>query len=166
MSKGKKYEPAAYIPNRVIDSPAYADLKHSSTRLLQIIARQYNGRNNGRLQATFSYCKPRGFGSKNTLAEAINDLISHGLIIRTRNRGTVMGKNIWAFYALTWHKPDPIAGIHFDGFVMDAWAKWLPPKENSGYQNVVRPTVKNCDSSQPVSPECGENRPSETDTYE
>lgn len=166
MSKGKKYEPAAYIPNKVIDSPAYADLQHSSTRLLQIIARQFNGRNNGQLQAAFSYCKPRGFGSQNTLAAAIYDLISHGFIIRTRNRGTAMGKNIWALYALTWHKPNQSAGTYFDGFVMNAWANWLPPRDNSGYQKLVRSTVKKCDSSQLVSPESGENPPSETDTYE
>lgn len=166
MSKGKKYEPAAYIPNKLIDSPAYASLKHSSTRLLLIIARQYNGRNNGRLQAAFSYCRPRGFGSQNTLADAIKDLISHGFIVRTRNRGVANGKNIWAYYALTWHKPDPFPGIHFDGFVMNAWAKWLPPKENSGCQKLVKHTIRNCDSSQEVSLESGVNPPSETDTYE
>lgn len=166
MSKSKDYDPAAIIPNRLIDSAAYASLKHSSTRLLQIIARQYNGRNNGKLQAAFSYCAPRGFGSQNTLREAISDLISHGFIVRTRSRGTANGKNIWALYAITWRNPDKSKGIYFDGFKKDAWELWIPPLENSGCQKLVESTVRNCNPDQEVSAESGENRPPETDDYE
>lgn len=122
-------EAFAAIPHSVIDSPAFSDLNGQAVRLLLIIARQNNGNNNGLLQATFKYCKPRGIGSEHTLKNAIADLISHGLIVRTRSRGVNNGKNIWAFYALTWLVPCTeqlrrARNIHFDGFQIGAWKSW------------------------------------------
>ncbi|MGV0952817.1 MAG: hypothetical protein ACOYBR_00730 [Fluviibacter sp.] len=165
MVKPRQWEPAAIIPTKIIDSFAYASLKHATTRVLTIIVRQYNGKNNGQLQATYTYCKPRGIGSQNTLKEAISELISRGLIVRTRSRGTANGKNIWALYAITWRKPDKSNGINLDGFVMDAWAKWTPEK-NSGSQKVQKETVKNCNLMAVSSSETSETRPSVSDTYE
>ena len=75
--------PYAAIEHRVIDSPAYADLTFSARSLLILIARQLGKDNNGRLQATFSYMRRFGF-SENTLSRAIQELIAHGLICRTR----------------------------------------------------------------------------------
>jgi DNA-binding GntR family transcriptional regulator len=86
-NKSSLKHPYAAIEHRVIDSPAFADLSHSSVRLMLIVVRQLTLTNNGQLQATWSYCKPSGFGSENTLRAAIAELISHGFIYRTRSRG-------------------------------------------------------------------------------
>jgi hypothetical protein len=111
----------AAIEHRVIDSPAFADLSHSSIRLLLIMVRQLTGTNNGQLQATWSYCKPRGLGSENTLRVAIAELISHGFIYRTRSRGP---NKQWAKYAVTWVSIKKREGLFLDGFLFDAWKHW------------------------------------------
>ena len=122
----------AGIPNEVIDSPAFADLTGETVRVLLILARQCNGHNNGRLQATYSYCRPRGIGSPHTLQDAIASLIAHGFIYRTRGHGTLDGKNIHATYALTFR---PICekkyrkSLFMDGFVANAWHEWKPKEK-------------------------------------
>ena len=65
--------PYAAIEHRVIDSPAYADLKPSAKVLLLLLARQLTKSNNGHLQATFEWCKRYGIGSEHTLRDAISD---------------------------------------------------------------------------------------------
>ena len=120
-NKSSLNHPYAAIEHRVIDSPAFADLSHSSIRLLLIMVRQLNGTNNGQLQATWSYCKTRGFGSENTLRVAIAELISHGFIYRTRSRGP---NKQWAKYAVTWVSIKKREGLFLDGFLFDAWKHW------------------------------------------
>lgn len=72
--------PYAAIEHRVIDSPAFADLKPSAQVLLMLLARQLTKDNNGHLQASFKWCSRFGIGSEHTLRSAIADLISHGFI--------------------------------------------------------------------------------------
>ena len=87
------------IEHRVIDSAAFADLKHSSVRVLLSVARQLTKDNNGHLQCSFAWCKRYGIGSANTLADSISDLIAHGFICRTKSHGA---NGVWATYAVTW----------------------------------------------------------------
>lgn len=75
----RKTHPFIALEHRVFDSPAFADLKHSSVRVLLAVARQLTKDNNGHLQCSFAWCKRHGIGSDNTLADAIADLIVHGL---------------------------------------------------------------------------------------
>lgn len=129
----KKTLPFGATPHLVVDSPAWAELSHAAVRVLDIITRQYNGRNNGHLQATYSYCKERGIGGKHTLANAIAELISHGFIYRTRSHGFESGKNTHSRYALTWQDlcdKTQRKGLFLDGFIKMAWQKW-PFDENS-----------------------------------
>lgn len=124
----KLKHPYASIEHRVMDSPAYADLSFSAQALLFIIARQLNGSNNGQLQATFSYCKRYGFGSEHTLRKAISELLTHGLICRTRSHGA---NGAWARYAVTWQSIGrDRSDLFLDGFVHEAWKQWRP--QNSG----------------------------------
>lgn len=127
-TKATKSHPFAAIEHRVIDSSAYAALGHSACRLLTILARQLTKDNNGNLQATFTYCQPRGIGSEHTLSAAIADLIAHGFIYRSKAAGA---NKQWARYAVTWlpvKKPD---GLFMAGFVSCAWRKWEHEKKIS-----------------------------------
>ena len=54
----KPKHPYAAIEHRVIDS-TFAKATPTTIKLLNILTRQLNGSNNGHLQATFSYCRPR-----------------------------------------------------------------------------------------------------------
>lgn len=164
----KKLRPFAPIDHLVIDSPAFAHLKGESVRVLLIIARQYDGRNNGHLQATFSYCKDRGIGSEHTLKKAIAQLINYGFIYRTRSHGFEAGKNMWSRYAITWR---PLCdttkrkGLFVDGFLINAWQKW-PFDENSDPQKVQEVTGKKC-SFIPIHPaQSAGNRPAKSAAYE
>ena len=90
VAKLSTKHPYAAIEHRVIDSDAYADLTFSARSLLVLITRQLSKDNNGRLQATYSYMRKYGF-SENTLGRAIKELISHGMIYRTRSGGYQQG---------------------------------------------------------------------------
>lgn len=121
--------PFAAIQHRVIDSPAFADLKPSSCLLLLLIARQLTRDNNGHLQATFTWCQPRGIGSEHTLRDAIADLIAHGFIFRTHSHGA---NKAWAKYAVTWLPITKKEGLFLAAFKACAWRDWTPsdqPKE-------------------------------------
>lgn len=138
----KKYaEPFVGLEHRVIDSSAFADLKHSSVRVLITICRQLTRDNNGHLQATFSWCQRYGIGSDHTLTEAIADLIAHGFLYRTKSHGA---NGVYAKYAVTWlsiKKPD---GLFLSGFKMYAWRDWIMPRENSSPQKLRETRHKNC----------------------
>ena len=110
--------PYGAIDHIVIDSPAYACLKNSSVRLLNIIVRQLTISNNGHLQATYSYCGKRGIRSENTLRIAIRDLLAKGLIYRTRSRGA---NGVPALYAVTWLPIKRKKGLYLYGFKKDAF---------------------------------------------
>lgn len=144
MSSAKSlYAP---IDHTVIDSPAFANLSGQAVRLLIIVARQWDGYNNGRLHASYSYCRQRGIGSPKTLQDALSSLIAHGLLYRTRCHGFIEGKNIPATYALTWR---PLTknrkGLWCDGFVMNAYKRWNT--ENSDPQKVQHTHGKKCSLS-------------------
>ena len=110
--------PYAAIEHRVIDDPAYADLTFSARSLLVLMARQLTKDNNGRLQATFSFMRRYGF-SENTLSRSIRELISHGMIYRTRSGGYQQGA---AQYAVTWLSIcKDRNGLFIDGFKPCAW---------------------------------------------
>ena len=113
--------PYAAIEHRVIDAPAFADLKPSAQALLLLLARQLTKDNNGHLQASFAWCKNYGIGSEHTLRNAIAELISHGFIYRTRSHGA---NRAWAKYAVTWLPIKQREGLFLDGFVSCAWRHW------------------------------------------
>ncbi|MER2539871.1 MAG: hypothetical protein ABTQ26_11585 [Azonexus sp.] len=110
-TKASTKHPYAAIEHRVLDSAAYTALPFSAQSLLMMLARQLNGKNNGRLQATATYLQPRGF-SDNTVTRGIADLIAAGLIYRTRCGGFHQGPSL---YAVTWLS----IGSQRDGLFLD-----------------------------------------------
>lgn len=134
--------PFVGLEHRIIDSPAFADLKNSSIRVLLTICRQLAKDNNGHLQATFSWCKRYGIGSDHTLTEAIADLIAHGFIYRTKSHGA---NGTWARYAVTWLPIKKQEGLFTAGFKMLAWRDWTMPNDKSTPQKLRTRYRKDCE---------------------
>lgn len=94
------------IPHAVQDSENWRRCSASAIKLLLDVARQYNGRNNGDLCATFSIMKARGWRSCDTLARALKEARHYGLLLLTRQGGM----DFPSLYALTWQAIDPCDG--------------------------------------------------------
>ncbi len=133
--------PYVAIEHRVMDNPAFADLRPSSVRVLLAIARQLTKDNNGQLQATWSWCKRYGVGSDNTLTDAVADLIAHGFVYRTKSHGA---NGVWAKYAVTWLPIKKQEGLFLSGFKMFAWRDWQPPEKKTSPQKLRADHRKKC----------------------
>ena len=94
------------LPHAVMDSANYLRLSTKAVKLLNDIGRQYNGFNNGDLCAAFSIMRPRGWVSKGTLAEALEELLHYGLIMVSRQGG----RHKATLYAVTWQAIDECKG--------------------------------------------------------
>ena len=131
--------PYAAIEHRVIDSPAFADLTFSARSLLTLLTRQLTKSNNGHLQATHSYLCKFGF-SENTITRGIRELISHGMIYRSRSGGFHQGA---AQYAVTWLSITNRQDIYLQNFQPCAWRDWQPKEEKSPPPNLRTSSRKN-----------------------
>ena len=103
------------LPWSVLDCPAYSKLSHPARSLLIEFARQFVRNNNGRLLASSSYLKTRGWNSPDVITRAKRELLKAGFIFET-----VMGHrpNKASWYAVTWLGLDKLKGY-------DAGAKEL-----------------------------------------
>ena len=140
-SKTTTKHPYAAIEHRVIDSPAFADLKPTAQALLLLVTRQLTKENNGHLQASFKWCNRYGIGSEHTLRTAIADLISHGLMYRTRSHGA---NGAWAKYAVTWLPIKQREGLVLAGFASCAWREWVPTKKKTSPQKLLDSSGRKC----------------------
>lgn len=161
--KGSKVHPYAAIEHRVIDSPAYAHLTFSACALLLLLSRQLTRDNNGHLQASFKWCKERGFGSEHTLRSAIADLISHGFIYRTRSHGA---NGAWSRYAVTWLPIKDRNGLFLDGFKPCAWRDWAAPDKKSSRQKLLDQSGRKCSFTPENPAESAGTRGAKTADYE
>lgn len=133
--------PYAAIEHRVIDSPAFADLKPSAQVLLLLLARQLTKDNNGHLQASFKWCNRYGYGSEHTLRSAIADLISHGFVYRTRSHGA---NGAWARYAVTWLPIKCRDDLFLAGYVPFAWREWVHTQKKTTPQKLLDQSGRKC----------------------
>lgn len=101
-SKKSKPERFAGLPIKVLHSPNYIRLSAHAKVLLMDIRLQFNGYNNGNLIATWSHMERRGWKSKETLNQALAELLHYGFIERTRKGKRIGGKHHPSLYALTW----------------------------------------------------------------
>ena len=97
------------LPHAVLRSDNFKALSPKAVKLLLDIAVQYNGKNNGDLQATWRFMKPRGWKSRDTLSSGIRELLHYGFVEKTR-QGYM---NVCSLYALTWCRIDD-CGDKFD----------------------------------------------------
>lgn len=111
MAKAKKSKYAikggfSGIPRVVMDHPDYLNLSGNAVKLLNELARQYRGNNNGDLTLAYSLLKNRGFRSKGTIERNRDELIQARLVTKTREGRFANPRGVCALYALTWHPID------------------------------------------------------------
>ena len=162
-SKTTTKHPYAAIEHRVIDSPAFADLKPTAQALLVLLARQLTKDNNGHLQASFKWCNRFGIGSEHTLRTAIAELIEHGFIYRTRSHGA---NGAWARYAVTWLPIKQRDQLFLSGFVSCAWRDWVPTKKKSSPQKLLDSSGIKCSFNPEHPAETAGSRGAKTADYE
>lgn len=98
------------LPHCVLDSTSYADLNGSAIKLLTLIARQWNGYNNGNLTCTWDQMKPY-FGGQDTMRSALKALIKQRLIEITGTGSTSRKGGLPpVLYAITWESIDEYRG--------------------------------------------------------
>lgn len=109
-----KSESYAAIPRQVMRSADFRALGPNAVRVLLWLAHNFKGRNNGDLAATLSLAKYWGIGGKDTLSNAIEQLIEAGMIVRTREGRFTNPGGRCALYALTWLPIDDCPGKDLD----------------------------------------------------
>lgn len=95
--KNKRFrskERFAGIPHAVMNNIAYIELNGNAIKLLLEAARQYNGRNNGKLGFPWSQMSKRGWKSQETLQTAKNKLLANHLLIVSKYGGLLNGKGV------------------------------------------------------------------------
>lgn len=155
--------PYAAIEHRVIDSPAFANLKPTAQLLLVLLARQLTKDNNGHLQASFKWCNRFGIGSEHTLRTAIAELIAHGFIYRTRSHGA---NGAWARYAVTWLPIKQRDGLFLTNFVSCAWRDWVPTKKKSTRQKMQEQSGRKCSFTTEIPAKTAGSPTAKTAAYE
>ena len=107
-AKGRQPQKSFYwIPRLVHRSADYKQLSGYAVKLLNALAYQFTGNNNGDLTATWSVMKKQhGFRSPATLNNVRNELIAANLIYLTHQGG----RGMCNLYALTWMPIDECSG--------------------------------------------------------
>jgi len=109
-SRGSGSAGFAGIPREVMKHPDYIALKPSARSLLQELAFQYKGKNNGDLTLAMNVLKQRGFNSPSTVHKAKKELLAAGMIVVTRQGQFINPGGVCALYALTWQPIDECQG--------------------------------------------------------
>jgi len=111
-AKHKQKSSFAGIPRVVMECPDYINLSGNAIRLLNEMACQFKGENNGDLCPAWTLMKERGFSSKSTLSKAIQELLVADIILLTRQGQFIRNKA--GLYALTWAAINECSGKHLD----------------------------------------------------
>lgn len=114
------------IPKEVLRHENFSELSPKAIKLLLSIAAGFLGNNNGHLIATAPIMRTFGINSKDSLSVGIKELLTHGLLIRTRSQQ----KRDAAQYALSWLPIQPAKpgkpydpGIVSSNVSCDAWRR-------------------------------------------
>ena len=93
------------VPHSIADTPAYCSLSAYSFKLWHDLLLQFDGKNNGRIDAILSRLENRGW-KNGTLYRSLGELIEKGFITKTRQGGIGAMKTICSLYRFT-HLPTP-----------------------------------------------------------
>jgi hypothetical protein len=88
------------VPHAVTNTYAYCSLSVYAFKLWHDLLLQYDGRNNGRIDAIFSKLSNRGW-KNGTLYRSLGELIEKGFIIKTRQGGIGAMKTTCSLYRFT-----------------------------------------------------------------
>ena len=92
-----------FRPNFAKNTPSPASvLSHAAAHLLDNLAAQFNGKNNGDLSAAPKVMALFGWNSNSAIVKSLNELIALGFIEKTRQGG----RNKCSLYAITWQAID------------------------------------------------------------
>lgn len=152
------------LPFCVIDSAAFRHASHPARALLIDLARQFSGKNNGRLVATSKALKPLGWTSHDTVTRALRELEERRLIQLTR-RGA--RPNLAAWYALTWQalNADSDMEVTSRSFDRSGYKHWTPqPTPQSTREKIVSLVPRTGIKSLPIGPANGAEEASLTPT--
>ena len=113
------------IPTSVLKSSKFIGLSLKARALLWDIGAEYNGYNNGHLAATWPMMKRRNWKSKQTLQNAVDELVAAGMIDCTRHgfRGT---PNLFGFTWVAIHEGKNILEVRCGGAPSGRWKDELP----------------------------------------
>ena len=132
------------MPVEVLDSPRYCGLSFKARALLLDLGAQYRGNNNGDMAAPWSLMKTRGWRSKETLRNALLELLGAGMIELTRQGGL----HCPSLYALTWLEINECGGkldVEATQVASGAWRKPLSVHVRSdGGAQATTPSVAQC----------------------
>jgi len=112
------------IPHAVIRSKQFAQLSSHAVKLLVDLLAQYRGDNNGDLCATWTMMSDRGWRSRDTLGNALKELITKQWITQTRQGGM----NLASLYGVTFFALDPSSKLDVSAkaFPRGAWHQIAP----------------------------------------
>ncbi|GAA5138047.1 hypothetical protein GCM10023339_78590 [Alloalcanivorax gelatiniphagus] len=113
----------AALPHIVMESGDFRCLSGSAMKVLMCLLRQYTGKNNGDLSASYTQVKAWGIGSKSTLTRALEELQERNLIQQTREGRFLNPGGRCALYALTWQAIDDCDGK------LDVGGTNVPPRK-------------------------------------
>ena len=119
--KGRK-ESGQYmtIPYCVLESENFIKLSGNAIKLLIDLFHQYNGRNNGAFIIAWSHMSKkegkRGWNNKETLKNALGELIHFGFVIQTKE----WGKHNCSQYAVTWRQVDVSDNISYSNLYVES----------------------------------------------
>lgn len=128
------YGAFAGFPLTVLNSANAQRLSAHALALLVDIRSEYNGHNNGRLNATWArLSKKDRWNSKETLNHALKELIHYGFIKREAPGRKIAGAPEPTLYSITWEAVDECQrrGIRLTRVPSNAWRepkpKWQRP---------------------------------------
>ncbi len=136
----------AMLPVPVLQSFACRDMSGGEWTTLAMLAGQYRGRNNGRLDATERTCRQHGL-SRRTAAWALPRLTGRGLIQKTHQGGKrPLGPTLWA---ITWQPIDAVDGrdLLIPREAPNTWQRYRPSAENS-----INGAIHCARTAQPIAP--------------
>jgi|TARA_Y100000294_G_scaffold40410_1_gene36583 hypothetical protein len=152
----------AGIPTRVIEGYTFQSLRGNSVKLLVILARAYNGYNNGDLAITHATMKK--WLTKNTMYSARDELYKKGFIIVNAYGGrSGAGRKLPSLYAITWQPVDDLKAkngeIRYAHYpsprpALDYWKTGTNPdyktqeERNAQYKKDVAKIKKTCTNLQ------------------
>ena len=134
------------IPHTVMRCEDYRNLKGTAVKLLNALAFQYNGWNNGDLTAAWSVMSEQhGFRSKATLTHAIQELLDANLITRTRQGYFQNPGGQCALFAVNWYAIHECQGKKLElKQTIQSIRKFSMEKTKSPVQNLYRVRPRNC----------------------